>query len=46
MKKKYQKPEIQIASFGQRTYLLIGSPVPNLLVDDPNYDNWDPNGGQ
>ena len=29
-----------------KPYLLTGSPVEGLLIDDPTYDGWDINGGQ
>lgn len=46
MKKRYQKPETQVVIIEHRTYLLSGSPADTILLNEPNYDDWDIDGAQ
>ena len=46
MKKKYEKPATSVVMLKYKSYLLTGSPVNNIFIDDGNYKDWDFDGGQ
>ena len=46
MKKQYEKPATRVVQIRHRNRLLAGSPTQSKLVDDDEYDGWDPDGGQ
>lgn len=47
MKKKYEKPATSVVMLKYKSYLLIGSPVDTVVVDE-DYEgwDWDSDGGQ
>ena len=46
MKKTYENPATSVVMLKYKSYLLIGSPVNNIFIDDGNYKDWDFDGGQ
>ena len=46
MKKTYEKPAMSEVKLNYKSYLLVGSPVLSQFEDDPEYEEWDGDGGQ
>lgn len=46
MKKSYEKPAICVVQIRYQNHLLVDSQIQSKFVDDDDYDDWDPDGGQ
>lgn len=46
MKKRYEKPAMRVIQIDLQNQLLASSDIETNLIDLPDFDNWDIDGGQ